>query len=175
MNFCAIHSSQKLKAMPFQDVIQSHFLDAEKLTLETKIAEIETLLQSKLRNLSEEENNKYGSISEKNKLFVNRVRDYQLSQPALSSPDVDWAEFTLDFEDRVFLELAATRLQALVKAMLETKRLHDYDNYQNALIDYAYTQYKNRTQPGLGYDSKEDDLKQFFPSGGPSDPSPENP
>ena len=148
--------------MPFQDVIQSHFTDAETLSIETKIAEIETLLQGKLRNLSEEENNKYGTISEKNKLFVNKVADYQSAQPALSSPDVNWAEFDADFEDRLFLEKAATRLQALVKAMLETKRLHDYDNYENASIDYKYSQYKNETQPGLGYDTKVAELGQFF-------------
>ena len=148
--------------MPFQDVIQSHFADAEKATFATKIGEIETLVQSKLRNLSEEENNTYGSISEKNKLFVNKALDYRNSQPALSSPDVDWAEFISDYEDRAFLEQGATRLEALAKAMRETKRLHDYDNFENASIDYKYSQYKHETQPGLGYDTKVVELGQFF-------------
>ncbi len=160
--------------MPFQDVIQSHFADAEKATFGTKIGELETLLQAKLRNLSEEENNKYGSISEKNKLFVNKVRDYRDAQPALSSPDVDWVEFELDFEDRFFLEQGATRLEALAKAMRETKRLHDYDNYQNASIDYKYSQYKNETQPGLGYDTKVAEVGQFFEKTSNSQPV-ENP
>lgn len=161
--------------MPFQDVIQNHIAGADKVTFATKIGEIETLVQPKLRNLTETENSTYGTINERNKLFVNKVRDYRDSQPALSSPDVDWTEFADDYDDRTFLEQGAARLMALATAMLETKRLHDYDNYQNALVDYAYTQYKNRTQPGLGYDSKENDLKQFFTAGGPSDPTPQNP
>lgn len=161
--------------MPFQDMINLHFTPVEHAQSQTLIQQLEMLFQPKLRNLSEEENNTVGSINETNKLLVNKVKDYYVSQPALSSPDVDWLEYDADFNDRTFLELAALRLQALAKAMLETKRLHDYDNYQNALIDYGYTQYKNKTSPGLGYDTKEAELKQFFPAtgtGGGTTPTP---
>ena len=148
--------------MAQQDVIQDHFTTGNQTTFNTGVAALEALLQPKLHNLSEEENNKYGSINEKNKLLVNKVADYQASQPALSSPDVDWTEFAADAFDRNFLETAAARLMALATAMMETKRLHDYDNYQNALVDYAYSQYKEGTSPGLGYDAKVADIKQFF-------------
>jgi len=152
--------------MPFTDVIQMHFTDAEKTQFSTLIGQLEALLQPKLRNLNEEENNTYGTINEQNKLLVNKVLDYRNNQPALSSPDVDWTEFTADSGDRSFLEAAALRFDALSKAATETRRLHDYDNYQNSLLDYKYTQYKNETQPGLGYDAKAAELKQFFPATG---------
>ena len=160
--------------MPFQDVIQLHFTAAEQTQFNSLASQMEALLQPKFRNLNEEENQKYGVIKENNKLLVNKVKDYRNSQPALSSPDVDWAEFQLDGSDRSFLENGALRLLGLVKAMTETKRIHDYDNYQNALLDYKYTQYKNETQAGSGYDSKAEELKQFFPAVGNKGPGSAN-
>ena len=160
--------------MPFQNIIQKHFTAAEQTQYNSLITQLEALLQPKLQNLDEDENRKYGVINEKNKLLVNKVQDYHNTQPALSSPDVNWAEYDKDSTDRLFLETAATRIQALTTAMLETKRLHDYNNYQNALLDYKYTQYKMETSPGSGYDSKAADLKQFFPGtvGGTPPPTP---
>ncbi len=152
--------------MPFQNVIEDHFSSADEAAFKKQMDALEKLLQPRCRNLSEEENNKYGSINEQNKLFVAKDLDYRKTQPALSSPDVDWAEFEKDFFDRKFLETGAMRLIALAKVMLETKRLHDYDNFQNALTDYAYTQYKSGLEPGKGYDAKAEVLKQFFPATG---------
>ena len=158
--------------MPNQDVIQLHFTDAEKTQVQDLLSQIEAIIQPKLRNLDEEENVKYGSINEQHKLLVNKVRDYRMNQPALSTPDVDWTEFAADFHDRVFLENTALRVSAISKSMLETKRLHDYDNFQCSLLDYKYTQYKNETSPGTGYDSKAAELKQFFPNTGGGDKNP---
>lgn len=163
---------QNLKAMPNQDVIQLHFTDAEKTQVQDLLTQLETIVQPKLRNLDENENNTYGAINEQNKLLVNKVRDFRINQPALSTPDVDWAEFADDFQDRVFLENTALRIDAMSKSMTETKRLHDYDNFQCSLLDYKYTQYKNETSPGLGYDTKAAELKQFFPNTGGGDKTP---
>lgn len=154
--------------MPFQDMYNNHVPDVDKTQAGGLIDQLEALLQPYLRNLSAEENAQVGFISENNKLFVNKVRDFQLSQPALGSPDVDWNEWKNDYESRAFYEQTAQRLEALVKAMTETRRLHDYDNYQNSLIDYNYAKYKDGTSPGLGYDSKVEELGQFFTGGGSS-------
>lgn len=159
--------------MPFQDVIQAHFTAAEVTTLQGLFDQIDTILLPKLRNLSEAENVQYGFINETNKLFVNKVEQYHLLNPALSSPDVDWVEFMADYGDRSVLEGIAIRMESLAKSCKETKRLHDYDNFQNALLDYRYTKYKNTTEPGAGYDTKEEELKQFFPNtGGGNDDTP---
>ncbi|MBI1288764.1 MAG: hypothetical protein GC178_14445 [Flavobacteriales bacterium] len=154
--------------MPFQDMINNHVPDLDKQQAGTLMDQVEALLQPFLRNLSEEENGTVGHIDEKTKLFVNKVMDYHTSQPALDSPDVDWVEFEADRASRQFYELLAMRLDALSKALTETRRLHDYDNYQNGLIDYHYAQYKDTTSPGLGYDTKVAELGQFFTGGGSS-------
>ena len=89
-------------------------------------------------------------------------------QTSLQILTVNWLEFEADFSSRRFYETVALRLTALAKALTETRRLHDYDNYQNALIDYDYAKYKDRISPGLGYDSKVEELGQFFTGGGNS-------
>lgn len=152
--------------MPFQDMNNQHVPATDQQQFNTLLTQVEALLQTYLRNLSEEENNKVGRIDEKGKLVTNKVMDYYESQPALSSPDVDWSEFKSDYFSRKFYELGALRLTALAKAMLETKRLHDYDNYENALIDYDYAKYKDRTSQGLGYDTKVEEIGQFFKNNG---------
>jgi protein tyrosine/serine phosphatase len=150
--------------MPQQDVIQDHFTALDQASWDAAIAALEAIVLARLHNLSAEENSKFGTINETNKLLVDKVQDYRNTQPALSSGDVDWVEFKADAFDRKFLETGAQRLMAMATGMMETKRMHDYDNYQNSLVDYSYTQYKNRTSPGLGYDTKEAELKQFFPN-----------
>lgn len=65
--------------MPFQNIIQKHFSDAEKQQFSDLLDKAEALLQPKLQNLSEEENVKYGTINEQNKLLVNKVGDYRNS------------------------------------------------------------------------------------------------
>jgi len=145
-----------------QDVIQDHFTAADQSDWDAGLLVLRTIVQARLRNLSEEENEKYGTIDEKNKLLVDKIEDYRDTQPQLSSGDVDWVEFKKDKFDRKFLETGAMALMSLAKTMLETKRMHDYDNFQASLIDYDYSQYKDRTSPGMGFDAKVAELKQFF-------------
>ena len=39
--------------------------------------------------------------------------------------------------------------------------MHDYDNYHDSLLDYAYTEYKTGTKQA-GYETKYSELRQFF-------------
>ena len=82
--------------MPFQDVIQKHFTAADQTAFNTAMSTIEALMQPKLQNIDEIENQQYGSINENNKLFVNKVTDYSVNQVSLRSPDIDWTEFAAD-------------------------------------------------------------------------------
>lgn len=75
--------------MPFQNIINRHIDAAKRALIFAVIDQLEALLQPNLQNLSPEENKKLGRISEKNKLFVKKVDDYRISQPALRSPDVE--------------------------------------------------------------------------------------
>lgn len=144
-----------------KNLISTHLSAEEVEAVNTALSALEITLSAKVSNLSGDERRKYGSISEQNKLFVNKVNGYAAGQAALRSPDVDWDEFTKDFNSRTVLEGTLARLQNLLTGLSNSKTLHDYDNYQAALDDYAYTSYKTGTS-APGYEAKRNELKQFF-------------
>lgn len=147
--------------MPFTNFDSRHFTAAEKTTVNTALASLETALQAKLANLSAEERQQYGSVNEQNKLIINKVKDFRDSQPGLSSPDVDWTEFANDHDTRAYLQATIQRLQSLIDGMTNAKILHDWDNYQAALTDYDYAKYKVTTN-ATGYQTKVSEIGQFF-------------
>ena len=157
--------------MPFDNLNNVHFLPAEKTAALDAITALETALAAKFRNLSAEERKRYGSINEQNKLIVNKVLDYRNNQPALSSADVDWAEFQNDFDSRTFIQATISRLQNIIDGLNNNKILHDYDNYQAALTDYSYSQYKASTK-AAGFETKVADLAQFFNRTGTANTTP---
>lgn len=144
-----------------KNLISTHLSAEQVESVNTALAALETALAGKVSNLSSDERRKYGSISEQNKLFVNKVKAYAIGQTALRSPDVEWEEFIKDFNSRIVLEGTIARLQNLLTGISNSKTLHDYDNYQAALDDYAYTSYKTGTA-APGYEAKRNELKQFF-------------
>jgi len=160
--------------MPFYDVVQQHFNSDDLKAIDQSLDALEKALETKKQNLSPEERRRYGSINEANKLFVNKVYDFSKTQPDTCSPDVDWNEFAADYEDRTILETRLTRLRSMMEVMENAKILHDFDNFQNALVDYSFTQYKKDTDAG-GYVTKYQALRQFFPrAGGASIPAETN-
>jgi len=145
-----------------KNTIQTQLTRELQLQIDAKIAELEALLQGKLVALDTDQRKFYGTINEQNKLFVNKVRDYKANQPQLSADDVNWDEFEDDYQARIFLETRKEKLASLVYQMESTKILHDYDNYNDALDDYAYSQYKKGREV-IGFAEKVAELKQFFP------------
>ncbi len=74
---------------------------------------------------------------------------------------MDWTEFTSDYEMRAFFESMAARLHSLASQLEAGKIQHDHDNYQDALDDDYYTQYKaGASAPGAA--EKVTALKVFF-------------
>lgn len=160
--------------MPLNNLISLHLTAAEVTTIMNALNTIESTLLPKCRNLNPEERQSLGSIKENNKLLVNKVRDYRNTQPNLSSPDVDWVEYEADWQDRYQMETIVMRLATLDEMLSDTKILHDHDNYNHALLDYKYTKYKAETEAAGGYNTKYEELKQFFPNtggGGTTDPT----
>ncbi|SDF25071.1 hypothetical protein [Epilithonimonas hungarica] len=151
--------------MPFTNFDARHFSATEKTATNTAITSLETALATKLANLSPEERQQYGSVNEQNKLIINKVKDFRDTQPALSSPDVDWTEFANDHDTRLYIQNLIQRLESLLDGLKNSKILHDWDNYQAALNDYEFAKYKNGTS-ATGYETKVNELKQFF-TGGP--------
>jgi uncharacterized FlgJ-related protein len=162
--------------MPFSNLISIHCTGEQKTAVNTALETIEATLNTKLVNLSPEDRQKYGSISEQNKLIVNKVRDYRISQPELSSDDVDWDEFMKDYESREFFESTIAKLENLITKLTNNKILHDFDNFQSSLTDYGFSQYKLGTNKP-GFETKVKELSQFFLRSGAASKktTPENP
>lgn len=144
-----------------KDLIQTQLTADDRTNIEDLVSRLETAFSGKTSALSETERSRYGSVNEQNKLIINKARDFRTSQPARSSPEVDWTEFESDYQSRAFLENCISRLKALVYSLEGTKMMHDYDNFQDALRDYSYAQYKHGAGEE-GYAAKISEYKQFF-------------
>ncbi|MDO4225172.1 MAG: hypothetical protein Q4C75_04710 [Bergeyella zoohelcum] len=147
--------------MSINNLNNSH-LTAEQITaINQALTTLETAMNGLNVNLTAEDRHRYGRVNEQNKLFINKVNDFATAQPELRVPDVDWAEFQKDFNSRTTLEGFYNRLQNLATKVNNSKILHDYDNYQDSLSDYAYTTYRAGSN-SVGYEQKYSELKQFF-------------
>ena len=147
--------------MPLDNLRNVHYIAAEKTAVNTALTALETALAPKFNNLTAEDRRKYGSVNEQNKLIVNKVLEFRNNQPALSNSDVDWVEFQSDFDSRAFLQATMLRLQSLIDGLNNNKVLHDFDNYQAALADYGYSQYKAGSK-AAGFETKVAEIAQFF-------------
>jgi hypothetical protein len=157
--------------MPLKDLILNKFTPADIIALNTALQNIETTIANKTVNLTGEERQRYGSINEQNKLFVNKVNDYRISHPQMNSPQVDWVEFQADLFTRNALSNILNKLATLTEQFSDTKILHDNDNYQQSLTQYKYISYLS-DENGAGTTSIKDELAQFFPrTNEPSKPS----
>ena len=160
--------------MPFTNFDARHFSGAEKTSINDAISSLETALAGKLANLTPEERQQFGSVNEQNKLIINKVKDFHDTQPELSSPDVDWPEFDNDYDSRTYIQNLIQRLMSLYDGLNNAKILHDWDNYQAALSDYEFAKYKFGTNAN-GFETKVNELKQFFNRTGESKPPVEKP
>lgn len=147
--------------MSIDNLNNVHLTDPQMNAVNQALTSLENALNLLKVNLTAEERNKYGRVNEQNKLFINKIHDFATSQPSLKSPDVDWAEFEKDFKSRKFLEGILTRLETIATRVNNSKILHDYDNYQDSLEDYAYTNFRARSKM-VGYETKYNECKQFF-------------
>ena len=151
--------------MPLKDLIQSKFIDADFVAIESALNSIETKIVGKTINLTPKERISYGSINEKNKLVVEKVNDYRVSNPQYNSPQVDWVEFLNDHTVRKRLELILNRMQTVSEQLDDTKILHDNDNYKDSLAQYDYVTYLSNQGVG-GTTAIKEDIGQFFLKGG---------
>lgn len=147
--------------MAITNLNNTHLDNQQVADAKAALSALENALSSININLTAEDRRKYGSINEQNKLFVNKVYDYNKNLPSLAAPEIDWQEFNNDYSSRQVLEGFIARLESLTTRLGNAKILHDYDNFQTALTDYAYTTYKAATSEA-GYETKQNDLKQFF-------------
>ena len=152
-----------------KNIIESKFTDADISAINAALTALENALAGKVGTLTEEERRRYGSVNEQNKLVVNKARDNHQTQPAMSAPDVDWTEFDSDYQARANIETWLNRLNAVKHDLESTKIMHDYDNFQDALKDYSWAQYKHGAGDD-GYSTKVAEYKQLFTKSNKNNP-----
>jgi hypothetical protein len=64
--------------------------------------------------------------------LVNITIDYRNVQPSLTTPRVNWEEFTNDYASRKDMEGMIARLESWTTRLKNAKILHDYRKYQAA-------------------------------------------
>jgi len=142
-------------------IIGDHLSPEENQVVNTAIENLENAINGKLKALTKEERQTYGSINEKNKLLVEKVNERTVTAPQFKPDEVDWDEFKADYNSRINLNAWIARLQSIVYRMESTKILHDYDNYRNSLSYYGYMYYQKKMGvPGAA--EIYDELSQFF-------------
>ncbi|KAA5533659.1 hypothetical protein F0919_14070 [Taibaiella lutea] len=150
--------------MPISNLNNDHFEIEDREQINQAWSTIMTILTSKTRNLTPKERLKYGSVSEENKLVVQKVLEYHENQPHLSSPDVDFWELQADWSDRMFLAGFMSKMVEATNICNNVRITHDYDAFQNSRVDYKHCKYKMETEPGAGFEAKYKDLLYFFKS-----------
>lgn len=153
--------------MPLNDLNNQHWTEEEKNEILAAVNTVINLARPKSASLDPQERQKFGSINEQNKLFVRKDLEYQSTQPEQASPDVDWAEANNDHDTSTFHQQLRNMLNTAIEGLFAAEIMHDYDLYQAALIDYNYSKYKMESG-AIGYETKVNDLKQFFPNTGGS-------
>lgn len=147
--------------MSISNLNNAHLTDEQIIAVHQAVEALEKALAALQVNLTPEERNRYGRVNEQNKLFINKVNDFAVSQPTLRSIDVNWEEFFRDFKSRNLCEQTINRLESLLIRLKNAKTLHDYDNYQDALNDYQYTVFRAGSN-AVGFENKRRELGQFF-------------
>jgi len=138
-----------------------HLSEGQVTVAKDALTALEDSLSTINVSLTPTDRQKYGSINEQNKLFVNKTSDYHKNQPELRTTQVDWVEFQKDETSRLAMENIINRLESLTTRLKNAKILHDYDNYQASLTDYGFTSFMAGTG-AAGYETKMNEMKQFF-------------
>lgn len=140
---------------------KNHLSEEKVAKIKQHLTALETELAELNASLTPEDRKRLGSINEQNKLFVNRDYDFAKNQPELRSPQVNWEEYEKDYKSREILTSFIDRLEVQLQKLKNERILHDNDNYQDSLVDYAYTNFMVGTGASQ-YETKQKELGQFF-------------
>ena len=138
--------------------------DAEIATLRASFTTIKNVLSPKFINLEPRDRQKYGSVNEKSKLVINKVKDYRDNMPNLSNADVNWPNFQKYYTTRRNYMMVIDLLNEVHELCNDPRTLVDYVLFGHARQDYKWTKYKAEDDGGgaSGYEAKYNELKQFF-------------
>lgn len=125
--------------------ITDKIVGAHKTTIEDLLTNLEGAVNPNAPVLDTEGRRKYG-IGGGNviRLLIDDVATLAKTQPQLCSTLIDWNEFNTDNMASNTLKEWISRLNAIVYKLESAKMMHDYDNYNDAIDQYAHLQYLSR-------------------------------
>ncbi|WP_339696821.1 hypothetical protein [uncultured Marixanthomonas sp.] len=129
--------------MALDNLISISFTEAELEQINQNIAQIKQVLEGKVVNLTPEECQQYGSVADRNKILVNKCKDYMEQAPETLPGTVEKTEFDADYVARKQLESPFHELNRIAEKLNDTKILLDHDNFHNAIAYRGKT-----TRPG---------------------------
>ena len=149
--------------MAIDNMISVDFSDQELNKIENALNEVLQVLSGKVINLTPEERTQYGSIGDKNKIFVDKCKAYMEQDPTTVPNTLDKHEFDKDYKARQQMEEPLKKLSRITEMLMDTKILLDFDNYNGSLSYYRYVKFL-ATQNTPGITSIYEDLSQHFQS-----------
>ena len=147
--------------MAIDNLISVEFTDQELTKLGNALNEIAQVFSGKVINLTPEERKQYGSIGDKNKIFVDKCKAYMEQDPTTVPNTLDKHEFDKDYKARQQMEEPLKKLSRITEMLMDTKILLDFDNYNGSLSYYRYVKFL-ATQNTPGITSIYEDLRQHF-------------
>ncbi len=86
--------------MALDNLISVNFTQEEVETINQAIRSINEVLEGKVVNLTSEERQQYGSIADRNRVLVDKCKNYMEQAPETLPRTIDKAEFDRDYEAR---------------------------------------------------------------------------
>lgn len=128
-----------------KSTITDKLVKDHKTEVEEALTKLENLINPNTPVLTSEERSFYGKGGgDSNKLLVDDVKTLSTTQPQLNSPLIDWTEFNTDNAAGIALGQWIDRLKAMVYKLESAKMMHEYDNYMDAIDQYAHLDYLSR-------------------------------
>ncbi|GIM58801.1 hypothetical protein [Capnocytophaga canimorsus] len=118
--------------MALDNLISVQFSSEELSKIEQALGMLIEVLKPKSVNLNADERRQYGSIADRNKIFVDKCKAYMEQDPSTIPPTLDKAEFDKDYTARQQLQEPLRKLNRLHEMVTDTKILLDFDNYHAA-------------------------------------------
>ncbi len=147
--------------MALDNLISVTFTDNEVRIIENAIKSINRVLENKVINLTPDERRQYGSIADRNRVLVDKCKDYMEQNPETVPNVIDKAEFDRDYKTRQQMQKPLMQLARITEKLKDTKTLLDHDNYQASVAYYRYIKYlANENEAGTS--SIYNDLKTHY-------------
>lgn len=133
--------------------------------IEEHLTALEQLVNPNTPIITNEDRHLYGrGGGNANKLLVADVSQLSHTQPQLNSPLIDWAEFSNDNFAGSTIGGWVSRITAVAYKLESAKMMHEYDNYNDAIDQYAHLQYLSRNNV-QGANEAYNKLREHFRKG----------